>query len=239
MLPWQTVVSKVRSQIVRIMTPRASGTGFLLYNSASKGFAVIATAAHVVNEAHFWEEPIRLQNAATGKSTIVRVTNRAMLIEADKDVAAVIFPTQDLDIDLPARPLPLGSKGHFIKVGVEIGWLGFPAVARELCFFSGRVSSYNKGTGRYLVDGVAINGVSGGPAFKPVGDDGIEVIGVLSAYIPNRATGEVLPGLAVVSDVSEFHTMVASFQSFEDALSQQTPAESAEVAQAPAEVKPD
>ncbi len=211
------------------MTPRSSGTGFLLYNSASKGFSVIATAAHVVNEAHFWEEPIRVQNAATGKSTIVRVTNRAMLIEPDKDVAAVIFPTQDLD--LPAEPLPLSSKGHFIKVGVEIGWLGFPAVTRELCFFSGRVSSYNKGTERYLVDGVAINGVSGGPAFKPVGDDGIAVIGVLSAYIPNRATGDVLPGLAVVSDIAEFHAMVASFRSFEDARLQQTPAESAKIPQ--------
>jgi hypothetical protein len=24
----------------------------------------------------------------------------------------------------------------------EIGWLGFPAVSRELCFFSGRISAF-------------------------------------------------------------------------------------------------
>jgi hypothetical protein len=84
---------------------------------------------------------------------------------------------------------------------------------------------------RYLVDGVAINGVSGGPAFRGEDDGTVSLIGVLSAYIPNRATGETLPGLAVVASVAEFHQMVASFKSFDEALSKQTPP--AEVPAAP------
>ena len=73
------------------------------------------------------------------------------------------------------------------------------------------------------MDGVAINGVSGGPAFCGEADGTVTLTGVLSAYIPNRATGEALPGLAVVTDVVEFHGMVGSFKSFEEAQSQQTP----------------
>ena len=37
----------------------------------------------------------------------------------------------------------------------------------------------------YLVDGVAINGVSGGPTFALMGQD-MDIIGVVSAYILNR-----------------------------------------------------
>src|SRR5262245_54115231 len=139
-LTWQALVELVRPHIVRIMTPRGSGTGFLLYNSTSKGFASVATAAHVVNSAHFWEEPIRLRHAQSGKSAIIRAASRAVLIEDEKDVAAIMFPTQDLD--LPEQPLNLSPSDMYLRVGVEIGWVGFPAISRELCFFSGRVSAY-------------------------------------------------------------------------------------------------
>ncbi|HVO45571.1 MAG TPA: hypothetical protein VMT29_04480, partial [Steroidobacteraceae bacterium] len=74
----------------------------------------------------------------------------------------------------------------------------------------------------YLVDGVAINGVSGGPAFScAVGS--VQMIGLVSAYIPNRATGEVLPGVAVVRDVSEFHSVSDNFRSMDEAKAEQTP----------------
>ena len=152
---------------------------------------------------------------------MIRASNRAVLIAAKKDVAAITFPTQD--IGLPEQPLALSPSDVFVRVGVEIGWLGFPAISRELCFFSGRVSAYIQSEERYLVDGVAMNGVSGGPAFSGESDGTVSLMGVLSAYIPNRVTGETLPGLAVLTDVVEFHRMVASFKSFEDAQSQQTP----------------
>jgi hypothetical protein len=217
--PWSDLVDIVRPHVVRIMTPRGSGTGFLLYNSKSKGISAIATAAHVVNEAHFWEEPIRVQHATSGKSTLVRAAERAILLDVKKDAAAIAFPSTDLE--LPADPLPLIPTDEYAGVGVEVGWLGFPAISTELCFFSGRVSHYNASLERYLIDGVAINGVSGGPAFAD--EEGrLLLMGALSAYIPNRATGEALPGLAVVADLVAFHAMVANFKSVEDAQAQQT-----------------
>ena len=66
----------------------------------------------------------------------------------------------------PEFALPLAPKDMFLRVGNDIGWLGFPAVeATRVCFFGGRVSAWNPNAKAYLVDGVAINGVSGGPAF--------------------------------------------------------------------------
>jgi hypothetical protein len=221
-LPWHAMVEIVRPHVVRILTPRGSGTGFLLFNSKAAGFVAVATAAHVINSSHFWEEPIRIQHFATGATTLTRAGDRAVLIDNYKDVAAIMFYPGSMQF--PENPLPLSSKDTHVKVGVEIGWLGFPAVATELCFFSGRVSAYDELRQRYLVDGVAINGVSGGPSFKAE-DTGVSIMGAVSAYIPNTATstGQVLPGLSVVADVVEFHNMIGDFKSFADAQAQQTP----------------
>src|SRR5205085_5633063 len=116
------------------------GTGFLLFNSKQAGFVAVATAAHVVNASHFWEEPIRIQHYATGETTLTRAGNRAVLIDNIKDVAAVMFSPGAMQ--LPDAPVQLSSKDIHVKVGVEIGWLGFPALTTDLCFFSGRVSAY-------------------------------------------------------------------------------------------------
>jgi hypothetical protein len=124
---------------------------------------------------------------------------------------------------LPTETLSLVDKDKFIKPGVEIGWLGFPALPRaDLCFFSGRISAYIGEISAYLVDGVAINGVSGGPAFW-LGVKTPYAVGIVSAYIPNRATGEVLPGVAVVRDATQFHDLVQRFRSFDEAKKQETP----------------
>ena len=119
------------------------------------------------------------------------------------------------------EPLPLLETGAMLRVAAEMGWVGFPAMAwNELCFFSGRVSATRKDS--YLVDGVAIHGVSGGPAFSdcpshlavtpPV------IVGVVSAYVPNRATGEALPGVSLVQDLSHLQERVGQFNSAADAI---------------------
>ena len=133
--------------------------------------------------------------------------------------------------------LELAPEGKSLKIGTEIGWLGFPAVApAELCFFSGRVSAVRNSGREYLVDGVAINGVSGGPAFWN-GGDSVTLIGVMSAYIANRATGETLPGLTVIQNVHQFHEVSKLFKNVDDAKQQekqpeQPPAPPIEVGQA-------
>jgi hypothetical protein len=246
-IPWSRAVEIIEQHVVRISTPQGSGSGFMISNARVTAICAIATAAHVVDHAHYWEEPIRIDHASSGKSVVIRRDERAIRLDINRDTAAILFNRGELPF--PPEPLGLAPKGMFLKVGNEIGWLGFPAIpAASLCFFSGRVSAWLQSQSAYLVDGVAINGVSGGPAFHllpyeppaggerlvaviggdepPAGDQRlVAVVGVVSAYVPNRATGEVLPGLSVVRDVSQFHELAPTFASLDQARQAEPPAE--------------
>ena len=214
-LDWDEAIEELSPHIVRIATPDGSGTGFLVFHSTTSDVVAIATAAHVVDRAHYWEQPIRVEHTSSGTSTILRPANRAIFIERERDTAAVVFSKDSLKI--PDRTLNLTPEGKVLKVGFEIGWLGYPAVyQQELCFFSGRISRFATGLSGYLVDGVAINGVSGGPAFWN-GGQRITLIGVVSAYLVNRATGETLPGLSLVRDVYQFRELSKTFKTVDEA----------------------
>lgn len=221
-LEWYDAVSRITPHVVRIQTPEGSGTGFLVSYAKSGSMCIIATAAHVVNRAHHWEQPIRFESRHTGKSILVRPSERAILIEEAKDTATVIFDKRD-DFHLPETPFDLAPEGKRLRIGNEIGWMGFPAISpSDLCFFSGRISLFHKQSDSYLVDGVAINGVSGGPAFW-TGDNKVTIMGVVSAYIANRATGETLPGLSVVKNVVQFQELAKTLGSLDDAKEQESP----------------
>lgn len=225
-IAWSEAVQIIEPHVVRIATPRGSGSGFLISNARNSGVCGIATAAHVVDQAHYWEEPIRIDHASSGKSLVVRRDERAVFLDLGRDTAAILFNRGDLP--LPATPLPLVPRNKAVRVGVKIGWLGFPAIpSASLCFFEGMVSAHVVPQEAYLVDGVAINGVSGGPAFHLVNRkaDPTYVMGVVSAYIPNRATGEVLPGLSVVRHVRQFHELAPTFASLDQAKEAEQPAE--------------
>jgi hypothetical protein len=175
----------------------------------------------VVDSAHLWEDPIRISHHTSGKTVLLHHDERGIFLETGNDTAAIVF--QRGQLPLPTTTLPLIREGKVTKVGVELGWLGFPAVSpADLCFFSGRVSAQIEDDSAYLVDGVAINGVSGGPAFR-CGDKNVVIVGVVSAYIPNRATGIVLPGLSVVRDVFQFQKLAKSFKSLDEAMQKQSP----------------
>lgn len=214
-IPLEQAVSIVQPHVVRIMMPDSAGTGFLISRSmdaTAPTMCGIATAAHVVSHAHAWDEPIRIEHAASGQSVVIRSTERSVFIDEKRDTAVMICNCGTLP--LPKALLPIAPKGRFLAVGHAIGWFGFPAVAEStLCFFGGRISAWVQSESAYLVDGVAINGVSGGPVFVTEGD-GVVVLGVVSAYIPNRATGESLPGLALVRDVSHFHDLASHGKTF-------------------------
>lgn len=217
-IDWHQVVEALTPYVVRIWTPQGSGTGFVVSNSNATTLCAIATADHVVSHAHYWEEPIRIEHQSSGKTVLLRSAERAITSVPASDTASIVFERAELE--LPLEALSLGPKDKYFRPGVEIGWLGYPAIPRaSLCFFSGRISAWVSAERAYLVDGVAINGVSGGPAFII---DGATVIGVVSAYIPNRATGEPLPGLAVVRDVAEFHDLAQSFKSLDEAKAGET-----------------
>ena len=213
-ISWQEAVEQIRPYVVRLATPDHSGTGFLFAFAADGGICGFATAAHALAQAHLWEQPIRIEHIATGAERLLRPGERTIVVDHDTDTAAVVFLRDDLP--LPETLLPATPETHVFRVGIEIGWVGFPSVAREeLCFFSGRVSAWRASTKSYLVDGVAINGVSGGPAFH-VGEDGRPLLlGVMSAYLPNKALGGALPGLSVVQHVGHLQKWVQSLHALE------------------------
>ena len=206
--------------VVKLSTPSGHGTGFLI--SICGDLCAIATAAHVVGHAHYWEEPIRVDHVSSGKTRLARHTERAVFLDAAHDTAAVMIARGDLPF--PDSALPLLPQGKFLRVGNEIGWLGFPAVeTTSLCFFGGRISAWNDTAKFYFVDGVAIHGVSGGPAFFLTHPEPM-LVGVVSAYVPNRVTGELLPGLSVIRDVVQFHESAPTFESLSEAKESESPA---------------
>jgi len=216
---WHDIVEMLTPYIVRIWTPQESGTGFFVSISKNTPLCAVATAGHVINHAHYWEEPIRIEHIASGKTLLLRQADRVVNTQPQTDTAAIIFERKDLTV--PSDGLPLAPKATHLKPGVEIGWLGFPAIPHaNLCFFSGRISAWVEPEDAYLVDGVAINGVSGGPAFIA---NNKMLVGVVSAYIPNRATGEPLPGLAVVRGVTQYHDLTQSFATLDQAKAKETP----------------
>ena len=116
-----------------------------------------------------------------------------------RDTALITVKSAEI-ITEETNLLPIPPKEYMLAKGAEIGWLGFPGfVEPEPCFFHGYISGYSDNPSRYFVDGVAINGVSGGPAF----DKHAQLIGLVSAYLPNRLDeNTTLPGLSMLVPIN-------------------------------------
>jgi hypothetical protein len=69
----------------------------------------------------------------------------------------------------------------------------------------------------YLIDGVAINGVSGGPVFAEILPNTPEIVGTISAYMPNRQRGDALPGMLQAHDVTAFQETIGRLRSLDAA----------------------
>jgi hypothetical protein len=208
----------VKPYVVQIFTPTTVGTGFLFAQSKDHKMVGVATAAHVINQAHRWEQPIEIKHHTSGKTIMLRVPDRVILLDQRMDTAAILF--DKIDIPFQESDPILAPEGKSLKIAMEIAWIGFPAISPDdLCLFSGRISAFIEAQRAYLVDGVAINGVSGGPAFWPGTESTKEthVIGVVSAYAPNRATGEPLPGLSIIRDVTQLQSVIKKFRSLDEA----------------------
>ncbi len=223
---WQDAVWYNSHYVFKISTPKGWGTGFFIYRSNSSTMCGIATATHVIKDAHEWELPIRIRHHKSGKTCLLTPDKRATYIDQETDTALIVFDNPKEEELFPSWIIEpnLWLKDHSLKIGNEVGWLGFPSmVPDEMCFFSGRVSCSLRKQHAYLIDGVAINGVSGGPAFFVMTSPGYtsaignSIIGVISAYVPNRIQGETLPGLALVKDVSKLHEWIASYRNFDEA----------------------
>ena len=221
-ISWYQAVDLVRPFVVKISHPLGTGTGFLFAYSADKDTCGVATAAHVVAHAHDWRQPIRLSHLLSGEEVFLSFDERGIILDNELDTAAIVFSASS--IPFPKQLLQLSPEGKHLKQGADLGWVGFPAVSpQNLCFFSGHVSAYLTEEEYYLVDGVVINGVSGGPAFTTGPAKSVTLAGIITAYMPNWATSGPLPGLGKVSDVSHLQGVVGAFKSVDEAKRRQSP----------------
>lgn len=213
---WDAIVEKVSPYVVKIETPRGHGTGFLCLYSRDKSFLGIATARHVVSFADDWQQPLRLHHYVSSTTTFLTEEHRTILSDKDSDSAVILFAPGELN--LPEDTIPLIPISNPLAIGTEVGWLGFPGLASTtLCFFGGKVSARQEWRHAYLIDGVAINGVSGGPVMYLSPTEGVQIVGTISAYVSNRATGETLPGLSLARDVSHFHDTINLMKNLDEA----------------------
>ncbi len=215
-MTWHITYDAIAPHVFRIETPQGSGTGFLFAYNKNKSIAAIATALHVIDQAHLWRQPMRLIQHSTGAEVFLNYGDRGVIIDSLRDSAAIAIKTNLFT--LPDKTLPLMDKNKFKKVGVPLGWVGYPAVApSELCFFQGGISAFVKSDDSYLIDGVAINGVSGGPVFAEIGESNPELVGIISAYIANRQATGALPGLLKAHDVTHLYKVIDEIKSLDDA----------------------
>jgi len=187
-----------------------------VYYYQDKTIIGIATAAHVVDHAEEWQEPIRIKNHKSEEVIFLKESQRIIYPKYQNDSAVILF--QKPKFDFPEKLIPLFPSDQRIGLGCEVGWLGFPAFeAQTLCFFTGSISARQEPRKAYLIDGVAINGVSGGPVIYSTDAEGPCIVGVMTAYQANRRGGDVLPGLSIAQDVSHFHEIIQTVKSIDDA----------------------
>lgn len=204
-LRWDEVVDRASPSVYRLYAGPYAGTGFLigLGKDPQNGdsFAMIATAWHVLEELPGTTDELEIVSADR-KTVFTSAADQIgfyPLGDARYETGLIVLRTGKPLVD-ENELLPLFPYDSVLARGTDIGWLGFPGITEpELCFFHGHVSGYLNDPPTYLVDGVAINGVSGGPAF----DNRAHVIGLVSAYIPNKVDEAMtLPGLMALVPIN-------------------------------------
>ena len=218
-MDWTNIISRVAPYVVKIETPNGHGTGFLLALTTDLKVYVIATARHVIEHAYKWKSPIRIYPYQQEKAFFYESKDFVVFYDPlQKDLAVLLIPRGHLVFEAnPPRILP---PNRFLPPGYNVGWLGYPSPSEfGLNFFSGCISgskgTFGKPDHEYLIDGVAISGVSGGPLVILGDKYEIQIAGLISAYFPNRAAGESLPGLAIAQDSSTLHSAIQSAEKHE------------------------
>lgn len=218
-LAWQAAMKLLQNRVFKIRSPQGHGTGFHIGNfGTGSRLCAVATAYHVIQMADDWDEPIRLEHAGTGKEILLKENERAIRTYINKDLAIILFILPDT-LTLPTTSVELIPQGAYLVPGVDVAWCGFPAIKNDrLCFFHGYISCYLDQQGGYLVDGIAIHGVSGGPAFYVDNQSNSpKIAGVVTQYIANRTTGEALPGVSMITSIDPFEEAIKDLRNLNQA----------------------
>lgn len=209
---WHDAYNIVRQHVVRIQTPKGYGTGFLAFYNRDRSWCGIATAAHLVTDAAIWRQPIRMwaEAAPIPVPATLMPEDRMITLDGVTDVAVVSIPTGVLP--LPEKPLAMIARDEACDIGTDVGWLACKSMEFEigtLCFFRGTVSTVLRNHNTYLLDGLVVDGASGGPVFHCPKPGQVQIVGSVSAYRAERANGESLPGLVRAYDLSGVHDEAA------------------------------
>lgn len=219
-MTWSKVFKIVEPYIVKIETPAGAGTGFFFAYNEAKSLIGVATALHVVEEADDWRQPLKIIHVKSNKELFLSHEERSVLVDYKRDSAVILLATKavtDAGLPMPKAMLPMLPSDMFKQIGVPLAWAGYPAIAsRTLCLFQGSVSAFNRDNDSYYIDGVAINGVSGGPVFDDI-EDKPKIVGIVSAYHYNRQSGGNLPGLLMAHDATHLNQIVEGLKSLDEA----------------------
>src|SRR5688572_14992235 len=90
LMEWHEGIDEVLPHVVRITTPRGSGTGFLVSRSRTSDLVGVATAAHVIDHAHYWEQPIRIHHQQSGETILLRAPSRSIHLDEQRDTAGIV-----------------------------------------------------------------------------------------------------------------------------------------------------
>lgn len=197
-MAWDKVVDRVARIVFRLLAGDWAGTCFAVsigtLPQSEATYYMFATAWHVVKDITGSQQPIYMVaaddktvcEAKAGCYAVFRLGSEVF------DTALIMVRSPEAIVSL-SDLLPIFPPESQLPRGTEIGLVGFPGiVGSEFCFFTGTISGYLNSPPSYLVDGVAISGVSGGPAF----DNRAQIIGLVSSYIPNQVNEYMtLPGL--------------------------------------------
>ncbi len=201
---WPQAVSQMRQNLVKVSTLGGGyGSGFLIPPPPkAPGNLCVITAFHVIKQAHETGATIEIEHPGEGIKISLPSLARSVFVANNRDQAIISFNgPKDFE---KLHEVTFLSKDRHYNPGVELGWLGFPdlEVSQNVaCFLSGRVSAYLEDKEAYLIDGVSIHGLSGGPVFY-CSDDQVVMAGIVTNYYPNPVNNQAWPGLAMFRTIN-------------------------------------
>lgn len=201
---WYNAVDLMKRNLVKISTLGGGyGSGIIIPRpQKAPGNLCVLTALHVIEKAHITGATIVIERADKKLSITLPSLARSVFVAENRDQAIICF-NGPLDFE-SLHELTFLSKNIHYNPGVELGWLGFPVIeiAKDVpCFLSGRVSAYLEDKEAYLIDGVSIHGLSGGPVFY-CDNTKVVVAGIVTNYFPNEVNNQAWPGLAMFRTIN-------------------------------------
>jgi hypothetical protein len=200
-MDWRDACDIVRKNIVKLSisdpanpTSFFFGTGWISYVEGQK--IKIVTAYHVIEKFYQQKMPrLDLFFEKTKSILSLSLSQTNFFVDLKRDLAVIEINTTE-----QFKILPYATQNTW-RAGKEAGWLGYPEIyPTELAFFHGYISINDKIYNRYFIDGVSIQGLSGGPVFVYDDNQNIEVIGIITHYLANiNHVGLSLPGLIITT----------------------------------------